>query len=83
MQNQYIDVFPEFLYLFYFERYSHLNQRTVRHLGLIILFLSSLTTLSRRHKRHKPFKATRECHKQSNIAYNLFSQYGHIGIIVL
>ena len=45
----------KFLYLFYFGRYSHRNQRTVRHLGLIF---NSLTMFRWRHKRDKPFKAT-------------------------
>ena len=35
-----------FLYLFYFGRYSHLNQRTVDHLGLIFSFINYVLVTS-------------------------------------
>ena len=56
------------LYLFYFGRYSHLNELS----AILDQFSTSLTMFCGRHRRDKPFKASPKCPPtQSNIVYRM------------
>ena len=54
-KQKYREVMTKFLYLLFFGKYSHLNQRTVRHLQIISSLIKYVLV---RHDVDKLFKAT-------------------------